>query len=101
MKNIVNSVNNFLEAASNDERLSMTHFCTYVALLQCWIKNGFQNPVRIRRCQIMRLAKINAKTTYHKCVKELQLTGYIKYEPSFEPQGSKVHILDIYTSAMI
>lgn len=43
----------------------------------------------------MHLSKINAKTTYHKCVKQLQLTGYIKYEPSFDPQGSTVYILDI------
>jgi len=91
----MNSLNNFIENASNDERLSLTDFCTYIALLQCWIKNSFQNPVRIRRCQIMHLSKINAKTTYHKCVKQLQLTGYIKYEPSFDPQGSMVYILDI------
>jgi hypothetical protein len=73
----------------------MSHFCIYIALFQRWNKNNFQNPVRIRRKEIMRLSKVNAKTTYHKCIKELHDAGYIRYSPSYKPQGSLVCILSV------
>ncbi len=86
------ALNDFFTAASGDKRLSTTHLCIYIALFQYWNKNHFQNPVRIKRIEIMRLSKIKAKTTYHKCIKELHAAGYIKYEPSYEPAGSIVYI---------
>jgi len=89
------ALNNFFSAASNDKRLTLTHLCVYIALFQCWNKNHFKNPVTIRRIEVMRLSKINAKTTYHKCINELQLAGYIKYEPSFHPRGSLVYMLNL------
>jgi hypothetical protein len=87
-------LNDFFEIATNDRRLGITHLCIYIALFQCWNKNHFQNPITIRRIQVMRLAKINAKTTYHKCIKELELAGYINYRPSYNPKGSEVYMLD-------
>ena len=85
----------FIEAIAKDERIARSHLCVYIALFQCWNKNNFENPFTIRRIEIMRLSKVNAKTTYHKCIKELQDAGYIKYEPSFKPEGSLVCILDV------
>lgn len=81
------------DALAKDERLSMAHLCIYTALFQCWNKNGFVNPVRITRKEIMKRSKIRAKTTYHKCINELRLAGYIKYEPSYQPVGSFVYII--------
>ena len=89
------ALNKFFAAVSTDERLNVTHLCVYIALFQCWNRNHFENPVKIKRREIMRLAKINAKTTYHKCIKDLQIAGYIKYEPSFHPQGSLVYMANI------
>ena len=41
----------------------------------------------------MRLSKIGALGTYHKCIRQLQEFGYIIYEPSFNPyKGSLVHL---------
>ena len=80
------------DALSKDERLSMAHLCVYNALLQCWNENDFSNPVKITRKEIMRLAKVKSKTTYHKCISDLQVFGYIRYEPSFKPEGSLVYI---------
>ena len=81
------------EAISSDERLTMAHLCIYNAILQCWNENDFSNPVKITRREIMRLSKVKSKTTYHKCIRDLQAFGYINYEPSFKPQGSSVYIL--------
>ena len=42
---------------------------------------------------MMRLSKISALGTYHKCIKELQNFGYIEYIPSFNPyKGSLVNL---------
>ena len=42
---------------------------------------------------MMRLSKISALGTYHKCIKQLQDFGYIEYLPSFNPyKGSLVNL---------
>ena len=39
----------------------------------------------------MRISKISSKATYHKCLKILHNSSYIKYEPSHNPfRGSHV-----------
>ena len=42
---------------------------------------------------MMKLSKIAAYGTYHKCIKDLQDFGYIEYSPSFNPyKGSLVNL---------
>ena len=42
---------------------------------------------------MMKLSKIAALGTYHKCIKDLQDFGYIEYLPSFNPyKGSLVNL---------
>lgn len=86
--------NIFFDKVANDNRLSTTDICIYLALFHCWNKNHFRNPVNIKRTEIMKLAKVNAKTTYHKCIRKLQDCGYIRYEPSYKPQGSSAYLLN-------
>jgi len=63
----------------------------YIALFQFWNINRFQNPISISRDEVMRISKIASKATYHKCMRELNDSGYVKYEPSFNPyRGSMV-----------
>ena len=46
----------------------------------------------------MRVSKISAKATYHKCIKELNNYGYLRYEPSFNPiRGSLVYLFNFET----
>ena len=43
----------------------------------------------------MGLSKVGSKTTYHKCMKELQQYGYLQYDPSYHPlRGSWVFLFD-------
>lgn len=43
----------------------------------------------------MRLAHISSIVTYHKCIKDLEMLGYIHYHPSYHPSlGSKVFLRD-------
>ena len=88
------ALDTFIEILVKDNRVAMPHLCIYIALFQLWNKNNFQNPIKIRRMEIMRLSKVNSKTTYHKCIKQLHYAGYIRYEPSYKPEGSLVYILN-------
>ncbi len=36
--------------------------------------------------QVMSLAKIRSRTTYHKLLRELKMWGYLHYRPSSSPQ---------------
>lgn len=65
-----------------DERIKAYHICLYWALFQVWNKNRFRNPFPITREEIMFLARIGSTNTYAKCMKELQLWGYITYRGS-------------------
>lgn len=43
----------------------------------------------------MGLGKIRSLGTYHRCIKELHLAGFILYSPSYDPYtGSLVEIID-------
>ena len=46
-------------------------------MFQYWNFNRFQNPFTIHRDVMLSLSKIGSKNTYHKCLKELHLAGYI------------------------
>ena len=43
----------------------------------------------------MRICKISSKATYHKCMRDLNEKGYVKYEPSYNPyKGSLIFLFD-------
>jgi hypothetical protein len=90
----------FFEISTNDARLTMPHLCIFLALTNVWVFNLYRNPITITRSEIMRLAKINAKTTYHKCIRDLQDAGYIEYYPSFHPHGASKIVLCLADSSI-
>ena len=84
----------FFLAIENDPRISITHIGIYAALLQYWSQNQYANPLQAFSYEIMKIAKISAKRTYHKTIRELSEYGYLKYQPSFKRnQGSRVFLL--------
>ena len=80
---LVKELTLFFEAIREDNRISTTHISLYMALFECWNQNDFQNPVLIKRRQVMECAKISGLATYHRCIRELQAYGYIAYLPSY------------------
>jgi len=47
----------------------------------------------------MKISKIGSKHTYHKCLKQLQEYGYLRYLPSHNPlRGSQVHMFNFSTT---
>ncbi|KUM16337.1 transcriptional regulator [Flavobacterium psychrophilum] len=89
--NYIKHLTGFFDRIVQDRNLNPTHISLYIALFQFWNVNRFQNPISITRDEVMRISKICSKATYHKCMRELNDKGYIKYEPSFNPfKGSMV-----------
>ena len=82
---------------ATDERIKMPHLCLYAVLYQLWQRGNFINPIIVKRREVMLLSKINAKTTYHKCLKELESYSYIIYKPSYHPTGkTEVYLLSLH-----
>lgn len=76
--NYVRHLNKFFMLVYKDERLTTSHLGLYFAIFHYWNLNHFQNPFSFPRKNIMQLAKIGSKNTYHKCLKDLHHSGYIK-----------------------
>jgi len=68
-----------------DERLLATHVSLFTALFVQWQRNRFVNPFRVTRKELMAFSKIASIATYHKCIRELDEFGYIRYQPSYHP----------------
>jgi hypothetical protein len=90
----------FFDRTIPDQKLHPTHISLYLTLFHLWQLNRFQNPLSITREELMHGSKIASKATYHKCIRELNEKGFLKYEPSFNPyKGSTVHLIDFSVSA--
>lgn len=96
--NYIKHLAGFFERVATDDRLNPTHISMYVSLFQFWNASRFKNPISISRGELMRVSKISAKATYHKCMKELNDFGYLKYKPSYNPfKGSLVYLFNFQT----
>lgn len=97
--NYIKHLAGFFDKISVDERLNPSHVSLYVSLFQFWNACRFHNPISISRGEVMRVSKIYSKATYHKCIKELNDFGYLKYEPSYNPfKGSLVYLYNFQTT---
>lgn len=83
--NYIKHLTGFFNCIANDEIIYPTHISLYLALFQSWNVNRFKNPITISREEMMKASRIASKATYHKCIKELQLLGFIEYLPSYNP----------------
>ena len=85
---------------ADDTRLNTSHVSMYLALFLIWNHNRFQNPLSINRSEVMKISKIGARATYHKCITELHQWGYLKYNPSHNPlKGSLIYLFNFGTSS--
>jgi hypothetical protein len=81
-----------LRRMSNDERLNATHVGLFSGLFVHWQCSGFVSPFAVTRRTVMAYSRIGSIVTYHKCMKELDEYGYIRYQPSYHPKkGSLVY----------
>lgn len=98
--NYIKHLNAVFNQFSKDNRLNPTHISLYIALFQLWNLNRFLEEFFINRDEVMQLSKIGSKSTYHRCIKELNHWKYIVYYPSHNPyQGSKIKMLKFGTTS--
>jgi hypothetical protein len=102
LKNEVAAFGSLLKKAEKDKYLFATHISLLAALYVFWQRNGFKSPFSVNRKELMAFSKIASIATYHKCMRELDGRGYIKYAPSFHPKtGSLVYWLSPFNSTPI
>lgn len=79
--------------ASGDHQIGPNHVSLYMTLLQqCCLKG--ENTIFLKSAEICQLAKLG-RTTFHKCMKDLDARGYIKYTPSYSAKvGNMVLLLN-------
>jgi hypothetical protein len=93
--NYIKHLTGFFDKVVLDNSLNPTHISLYISIFQFWNLNRFQNPISITRDEVMRISKICSKATYHKCMREMNDKGYLKYEPSYNPfRGSLVYLIN-------
>ncbi|MDL5512464.1 hypothetical protein QSE00_11600 [Arenibacter sp. M-2] len=97
--NYIKLLNAAFERFYFDDRLNPTHISLYMALFQEWNSSRFADEFYVNRRDLMRVAKIGSKSTYHRCVTELDAWNYLSYFPSNNPyKGSKIKMSIIGTS---
>lgn len=98
--NYIQHLNAVFEQFQKDNRLNPTHISLYLALFQLWNYYRFRESFHVNREDVMKLSKIGSKSTYHRCIKELNHWKYIVYFPSHNPyRGSKIKMLKFGTSS--
>ena len=97
--NYIKLLNTAFEKFYFDDRLNPTHISLYMALFQEWNSSRFANEFYVNRRDLMRCAKIGSKSTYHRCVTDLDSWLYLSYFPSNNPyKGSKIKMSIIGSS---
>ena len=78
-------IDEFLQRAALDDRITSLHISLYAAIFQRWNAAGAHSPVRATRLSLMQVSKIGSKGTYHRCISDLENYGYIHYQGSNHP----------------
>ncbi|MGW1453761.1 hypothetical protein ACWBC2_02100 [Salegentibacter agarivorans] len=97
--NYIKQLNAAFEKFYFDDRLNPTHISLYMALFQEWNSSRFADEFFVNRRDLMKVAKIGSKSTYHRCVTDLNAWSYLCYYPSNNPyKGSKIKMFIIGTN---
>ena len=97
--NYIKLLNAAFEKFFFDDRLNPTHISLYMALFQEWNSSRFADGFFVNRRELMRMAKIGSKSTYHRCITDLDSWSYLSYFPSNNPyKGSKIKMSIIGTT---
>lgn len=84
----------FLDSICGDQLLNVWHLALFLAIAQLAYKQNEKWIITVSRSKLMALSHIKTLPSYHKYFKQLQDFGYIKYTPSYHPNGrSTVEII--------
>lgn len=83
--NYISHLNAVQAQIYEDTRLHPGHISLYLALFFYWNLHHFPTEFYANREQLMQMAKIGSKSTFHRLIKELTEWEYIDYKPSRNP----------------
>lgn len=91
--NYISHLNGVLRKFADDDNISSSHRSLYLAFFELWNQKHFPKNIMLNSRQVIAIAKIRSRTTYHKLLRDLTNWGYLKYHPSTSPQmGSLVEM---------
>lgn len=91
--NYISHLNVVLRKFADDDKISSSHRSLYLAFFELWNQKRFPKTIILNSKQVMALAKIRSRTTYHKLLRDLTNWGYLKYHPSTSPRmGSLIEM---------
>ena len=98
--NYIKHLNAALHRFYGDNRLHTGHISLYMALFFYWNLHHFTAEFYANRIEIMKMAKIGSRSTYHRLIKELSEWEYIEYLPTQNPtQKTMVRMSHICTDS--
>jgi hypothetical protein len=71
----------FMRKAGDDPKMTAAHISLYVSLI-C-LTDDKDDSLHVFSREVMHLCKISGSATYHRCIRQLDEFGYIKYFPSY------------------
>lgn len=83
----------FFERIGNDPRICIAHIGLFATLLQLWQSGGFPDHIEAYSYEVMEVARISSRATYHRCIRDLHDFGYLQYFPSFNKKRRSKIIL--------
>lgn len=83
--NYIQHLNATLVDFYDDDRLGYGHISLYLALFFYANLHRFPNEFHANRSELMKMAKIGSKSTYHRLLGQLQEYGYLTYCPAKGP----------------
>lgn len=77
----------YMTVLSQDQRLNVYHLALLLAIFKlAYIQDQNEtDSINVSRSKLMYHSHILTMPTYHKYFKQLQIFGYIKYTPSYNP----------------
>ncbi len=98
--NYIRHLNAAFHQIYSDDRLHSGHIGLYMALFFYWNLHHFAAEFYANRTEIMKMAKIGSRSTYHRLIKELSEWEYIEYMPTQNPtQKTMVRVSHIRTDS--
>ncbi len=73
----------FMSGIAHDPRIGNTHIALFVAVYNLWLENEEPPDMALRPKTVMKKAKILARSTYVRAIRDLHEWGYLVYKPSY------------------
>ncbi len=73
----------FMCGIAGDPRIGSTHIALFVAVYGLWLESGKPQNLDLPPKPVMKKAKILARSTYVRAIRDLHEWGYLIYKPSY------------------